>query len=137
MRVVLFLTDAVYLFRINLEISTVGTMDCKGLYCGPKTCCDNCQKAFTHGAVITVVTDPVLAFCYSDAMGRCLQEYMFFHTQDPRMLIGNPYQYHMPTTEADSSIQKLSPSLWARLLSFFRINRSQRVVFVFFAIIIQ
>jgi hypothetical protein len=76
-----------------------------------------------HGEVITVVQNPPLAFCYSDAMGECLQAYLF-SMQEPRMLIGNPYQYHMPLGVDGVLLQK-KPTWRSKVLNFLGINRSQ------------
>lgn len=46
------------------------------LYEGKKNSCCQCERNFKEGDVITVAEDEK-TFCYSDAMGGCLIDYVF------------------------------------------------------------
>ncbi len=46
-------------------------------YTGSKTKCDYCESGFFKGEYITVSDNMGLIFCYSDASGGCLMNYVF------------------------------------------------------------
>lgn len=59
-------------------------------YTGEKTACDNCERAFEPGEVITVDTRKGYAFCYSDSMGGCA----IAHTLAAgEVMIGTPMRF--------------------------------------------
>lgn len=55
-------------------------------YDGEKTRCDNCEREFKSGEVVTVEVNKNLVFCYSDCGGGCLIPYIFIYLR--RSFIG-------------------------------------------------
>lgn len=59
-------------------------------YVGSKTHCDNCNRAFEPGEVITVDEGQNLVFCYSDDEGGCMMAWVFSNV---KAAIGNPMRF--------------------------------------------
>lgn len=58
-------------------------------YCGDKTVCDNCDREFEDGEIITVDNNG-RTFCYSDSEGGCAIAFVF---SSGEIIFGNPKRF--------------------------------------------
>lgn len=99
------------------------------VYGGEKSRCDQCEREFCEGEVISVDERSNLVFCYSDAMGGCVMAYVFDHSRaifGENMLyrgVGDLRRDRTPNYPSVPLRPREKRGLWRRLLNFFGLKK--------------